>query len=194
MIRFPAGTPWYRTVPRLRRLGFQKLTKRQKVIIGGRALPTFLEGREPSWLQRSPQRHRGGPRRPPGLPLSLPAIVVMVVVLLRVPRVRREQPRLLRLTTHKQWRLQQRLATAQHQRTPHWPPRGQRPLPPAAGGRRPRRSAATDCRTYKDREVGRAIDEARRVTRRTKFWYLLTPCSRSWTRRVNTRQVPERVQ
>ena len=107
MLRFPAGTPWYRTVPRFRRLGLssgalggatawgsneqvvqvssarpqagasrqhkvifvQKLTKRQKVIIGGRALPTTsLEGREPSWLQRSPQRHRGGPRRPPGLP------------------------------------------------------------------------------------------------------------------------------
>ena len=72
----------------------------------------------------------------------------MVVGLLRVLRVRREHRlRLLRLTTHQQWRLQQRLAKEQHHRTPHWPPRGRRPLPPAAGGRRPRRSAATDCRT-----------------------------------------------
>ena len=61
----------------------------------------------------------------------------MVVGLLRVLRVRREHRlRLLRrLTTHQQWRLQKRLAKAQHQRALHyWPPRGLRPTPPVAAG------------------------------------------------------------
>ena len=85
----------------------------------------------------------------------------MVVGLLRVLRVRREHRlRLLRLTTHQQWRLQQRLAKAQHQRTPHWPPRGRASA--AAGGRRPPaaafgRNRLSNIRIIR-RDVGRAID------------------------------------